>query len=238
MTKARLLSEKDLNEKFYKEKWQNYELKVKWKSSKKMCNKAKADISIKTEDGQEYVATFVTVKHLQYLLKKSRYFLKSSVVVVQEVNENIVRETIEDLIKKQKLERFFQKPNLIKIFEEQELERFLELYCTFEEIISNFPDLYTSRETDIVRRCTKKGIKEGITDFLKEENIDSIYFSNNQNGFYWDNNVGKRVTEKLESLVIALDIELNNIPDFVEHIYQAGRSFMHPSYERYLKLFC
>ena len=113
-----------------------------------------------------------------------------------------------------------------------------KLFFLLLSYLVKFPNLYTSHETDLVRRCTKKGIKEGIADFLRDENVDSIYFSNNQYKFYWDTKIGKRVTEKLESLVIALDIELNNIPDFVENIYQVGRSFMNNSYQRYSELFC
>jgi len=68
------------------------------------------DVFIRFENGEEYVASFFTIKNIVRMMSKNKvsgeqqngsYFWSSDMVIVEEISEDCIRRTVEDLIKSQ-----------------------------------------------------------------------------------------------------------------------------------------
>ena len=75
------------------------------------------DVSIIAQDGNAYIANFVTRKFIDYMFEKNIrtgecgngiYFCMPGMVIVDEVTQLTVKKTIEDLIKNREMEEYFR----------------------------------------------------------------------------------------------------------------------------------
>ncbi|MAG77939.1 hypothetical protein CL616_01090 [archaeon] len=93
--------------------------KIVWNSEEPMDpNKEVVDIRLSIK-GEEYSANFMTLDYLQYLFEKNqktgecasgRYFSMPNLILVQKIDDDTIRNTIEDLIKNEEVLQYFSKP--------------------------------------------------------------------------------------------------------------------------------
>ncbi len=77
------------------------------------------DIHVEFKDGARYVATFFTLKNIESLFQKNRrtgecsdgtYFWAADMIIVQEMTEENILRTVQQLIEDQEFERAFDGP--------------------------------------------------------------------------------------------------------------------------------
>ena len=116
-------------------------------------------------------------------------------------------------------------------FEDSEQEIFLDIYYDYK----NAKLILTSLQEEnypFVRERTKKGIKKGIEDFLRENSSPNLY-SSDLSEFCFDNSVEQRVAEEVQ----ALHLNLYNIQLYAQDVCQTYRMFVYnESRDRFLNL--
>ncbi|MCH8003955.1 MAG: hypothetical protein IH934_04975 [Nanoarchaeota archaeon] len=115
-----------------------------------------------------------------------------------------------------------------KQFEDLEQDRFLNQhygYDNMRQILTNLQPI----DHPIVKDETKRGIKEGVEDFLKSNgNPDSLYLSD-LSAFCFDDSTYKRVAQQLNDL----HPNLNCVEAFAEDVCETYRMFVYnESYSR------
>src|SRR3989344_2002936 len=109
-----------------------------------------------------------------------------------------------------------------KRFEDEEIDRFLKEYFPYKETKIWLPEM-TKEQFPFVRVETKKGIKEGIEDFLKSEGMEglSLYLAD-LGIFVWSNYVRIRVKELLLSTFDEKDVS-----EYSEYVDDSYRGFIY-----------
>ena len=103
----------------YKDKYQNYNFRFNWTSSKPFNpRKETVEVRLTTRDGQEYYADFTAIGFINYMFEKNKrtgecangaYFCMPNMILVEEVSEQNVTDTIDDLIENSDVETYFKK---------------------------------------------------------------------------------------------------------------------------------
>lgn len=96
-----------------------YSVEIKWDSSVPYNPKDDVvDVRIKTKTGEEYSADFITLKHLDYLFEKNKrtgecldgtYFCMPGMIVIEEITDENVRRTVDDLVQNMEAPLYFRK---------------------------------------------------------------------------------------------------------------------------------
>jgi len=77
-----------------------------------------SDVFVEFEDGRKYVATFFTLSNIMRIMNRykesgecsnGKYFWSSDMIIVENLNPLILRESIDDLIKNEEFETVFSK---------------------------------------------------------------------------------------------------------------------------------
>jgi bacillopeptidase F (M6 metalloprotease family) len=103
----------------YQDKFRDYHFRFNWTSSEPFDpRKETVEVRLTTGDGQEYLANFTTRHYIDYVFKKNKrtgecakgtYFCMPNMILVEEVSEQNVRKTIDDLINNVEVETHFRK---------------------------------------------------------------------------------------------------------------------------------
>ena len=97
----------------------SYKLKIFWDSQKIDPYNSNVDVEVVLNSGDRYGATFFTLQNIQYLMeqyalskecKGGLYFWAADMIVVRELTDDVIRETIEGLILANEFERAFSGP--------------------------------------------------------------------------------------------------------------------------------
>lgn len=105
----------------YKKKYENYEFWINWTDSKPYNpKKQEIEVRLKTKDNEEYSANFTTSPFINYMFKKNKktgecasgtYFCMPGMIIVKEINNKMIKKTIDDLIENLEVEEYFKKIN-------------------------------------------------------------------------------------------------------------------------------
>src|SRR3989344_783844 len=92
----------------YKDKYQNYNFRFNWTSSEPFNPRDETvEVRLTTRDGQEYSANFTAKGFIDPMFEKNKrtgecakgtYFCMPNMILVEEISEENVRKTIDDLI--------------------------------------------------------------------------------------------------------------------------------------------
>jgi len=103
----------------YKERYRDYTYSIDWPYEEKIDEENEAvDVWLEMRDGQRLSANFITRKCLDSLFKKNEqtgecasgaYFCMPGMVIVNRLNEDTIRATIDDLIVGLTVEEYFKK---------------------------------------------------------------------------------------------------------------------------------
>jgi len=103
----------------YQDKYKDYNFRLNWTSSEPFDpRKDTVEVRLTTRDGQEYFANFTAKGFIDYVFKKNKrtgecakgtYFCMPNMILVEEISEQNVRTTIDDLIKNLEIEIHFSK---------------------------------------------------------------------------------------------------------------------------------
>ena len=98
-------------------KYEGYLARVHWTSSKPFNPLHEVvDVRMTTRDGQELTANFITRSYLDFLFAKNRrtgecaqgtYFAMPGMIVVDEISDQTIKATIDDLIKNSSVPYYF-----------------------------------------------------------------------------------------------------------------------------------
>lgn len=102
----------------YKKRFEGYKARIDWHDSRRPINPEldDADIILTTRDGKEYWTSFVTRKYLDYLFRKNKktgecaggtYFAMPGMIVVERIDKDSIRKTIDDMINLLSVESYF-----------------------------------------------------------------------------------------------------------------------------------
>lgn len=121
----------------------------------------------------------------------------------------------------------------IKSFEDTEQERFLNKYYGFEEVKAVIR-IITREQYPVLREKTKKGLEDGVEDFLKKgENKSKILYLADIRKFAFDNSTENRINKALEGF------ELYNIKDYAKDVCEGYRMFVYQDsinvFEKYVE---
>lgn len=95
-----------------------YDFKIDWTSSEPFDPMNEAVDVVLTMQGQEYYASFVTRKFIDRMFEKNRrtgecatgtYFCMPGMIVVDKINDQNIRATIDDLIANLEIAEYFRK---------------------------------------------------------------------------------------------------------------------------------
>lgn len=96
----------------------NVEIRLPLESTDWVWEKGRLQVNVTSDEGKEYYADFVTLKYIKEVLDKKfpelgngNYFLGKDKIIIKDLDENTVRNTLEDLILnwKDSLEEFFER---------------------------------------------------------------------------------------------------------------------------------
>jgi hypothetical protein len=82
-------------------------IEIFWPYSEPMTDNDAVDVYVYMADGTKYVATFVTLSHVQNVMGKDKatgesaagtYYWQSNMIIVKNLTEENVRKTIDDMI--------------------------------------------------------------------------------------------------------------------------------------------
>lgn len=100
-------------------KFRGYTFRFNWTSSEPFDPKEETvEVRLTTRDGQEYSANFTALRFIEYMFNKNKrtgecadgtYFCMPNMVLVEEISEQKVRATIDDLIEKLEIGAHFRK---------------------------------------------------------------------------------------------------------------------------------
>src|SRR3989344_1438322 len=115
-------------------------------------------------------------------------------------------------------------------FEDNEIDRFLKENFPYKETKIWLPEI-TKEQFPLVRAETKAGIKAGIDDFLKMEEMEelSLYVADLRKFYY-----GVHIEEKLTQIFAQSRFNPVNISTYVEEISKGYKGF---AYNQSLTLF-
>ena len=95
-----------------------YHFRINWTSSKPYDPlKETVEVILTTKDGQEYLANFTAKGFIEYMFEKNKrtgecangtYFCMPHMVLLEEISEQNVRATIDDLIKNSEIGLYFR----------------------------------------------------------------------------------------------------------------------------------
>ena len=103
----------------YKDKYQGYNVRIHWTSSEPFDPRNETvEVRLTTKDGQEYAANFTAKGFVDYIFEKNKrtgecvngtYFCMPNMILVEEITEQNIRATIDDLIRNLEIESHFGK---------------------------------------------------------------------------------------------------------------------------------
>lgn len=103
----------------YQDKYRNYNFRFNWTSTEPFDpRKETVEVRLNTRDGQEYSANFTARDFIDYIFEKNKrtgecakgtYFCMPNMILVEEISEQNIRATIDDLINNLEIETHFKK---------------------------------------------------------------------------------------------------------------------------------
>ncbi len=103
----------------YQDKYKGYGFRFNWTSSEPFDPRNETvEVRLTRRDGQEYTANFTAKNFIDYMFEKNKrtgecaqgtYFCMPNMILVEEISEQKVRATIDDLIKNLEIETHFRK---------------------------------------------------------------------------------------------------------------------------------
>ena len=103
----------------YQDKYKDYNFRFNWTSSMPFNPRNETvEVRLTTKDGQEYFTNFTAKGFIDYMFEKNErtgecssgtYFCIPNMILVEEISEQNVRTTINDLIKNLEIETHFKK---------------------------------------------------------------------------------------------------------------------------------
>lgn len=103
----------------YQDKYSGYTFRLNWTSSEPFNPKNETvEVRLTTRDGQEYSANFTAKSFIDYMFEKNKrtgecakgtYFCMPNMILVEEISEQNVKATIDDLIDMLAIEMYFEK---------------------------------------------------------------------------------------------------------------------------------
>ena len=101
----------------YQDKFNDYQFRINWTSSEPFdSRKETVEVRLTTKDQVEYLANFTTISFIDYVFDKNKrtgecaegtYFCMSNMILVEEINPESIKKTIDDLINNQEFELHF-----------------------------------------------------------------------------------------------------------------------------------
>ena len=102
-----------------KDKYEGYSFRINWTSSEPFDPKNETvEVRLNTRDGEEYHANFTAKNFIDYMFKKNKrtgecaegtYFCIPGMIIVEEINNQNIRGTIDDLITNLEIDNYFKK---------------------------------------------------------------------------------------------------------------------------------
>lgn len=99
--------------------YEGYTFKIHWTSSQPFDPKNETvEVRLRTKDDRNYSANFTTKSFLDYMFEKNKrtgecangtYFCMPNMILVEEITEQSVKKTIDDLINNLEMEIHFRK---------------------------------------------------------------------------------------------------------------------------------
>lgn len=103
----------------YTERYDNYQFSFDIPDKEKFDPEiASVDVKLKTMNGDEYYGSFTTLHFLEYMFDKNKrtgecangsYFCMPRMIVVERIDEEIIKSTIDDLVYNNEFEEYFTK---------------------------------------------------------------------------------------------------------------------------------
>lgn len=99
------------------ERFKDYKFRIDWTSSKPDPMRETVEVRLTTRDAQEYYANFTARGFIDYMFEKNTrtgecangtYFCTPNMIIVEEISEQNVRATIDDLINNLEIEEYFK----------------------------------------------------------------------------------------------------------------------------------
>lgn len=103
----------------YNGKYDDYGVRINWTSSEPFDPKNETvEVRLTTKDGQEYHANFTARKFIDTMFEKNKrtgecaegtYFCMPGMIILEEINDQNIRTTIDDLVINIEIEDYFKK---------------------------------------------------------------------------------------------------------------------------------